>query len=119
MRKKPAASAKRRGNVLTQNEGPVFFCDSCGAMVQGSAKTCPKCGKFFTSVRCPACNFSGESRLFFSGCPSCGYSVHVNAAPHPKRRSRQTTHAEGPPLWVYVVSALIFLAAVAGFVYYL
>lgn len=50
-----------------------FFCESCGAEVRHSEKTCPSCGKTFTAVRCPRCGFEGVSREFARGCPGCGY----------------------------------------------
>ncbi|MFP4483219.1 MAG: double zinc ribbon domain-containing protein [Spirochaetaceae bacterium] len=51
-----------------------FYCENCGKEVRASAKVCPHCGRFFSAVRCPVCGFTGESRLFLQGCPSCGYA---------------------------------------------
>lgn len=53
-----------------------FFCESCGSEVPRKAKTCPMCGKFFASVRCPQCGRTGETEEFRNGCPTCGYAVH-------------------------------------------
>ncbi|TVR59022.1 MAG: zinc ribbon domain-containing protein [Spirochaetaceae bacterium] len=50
-----------------------FFCENCGREVKHDAKVCPGCGRFFSSVRCPRCSFSGEADLFVFGCPNCGY----------------------------------------------
>ncbi|MCX7030455.1 MAG: hypothetical protein NTU62_10095 [Spirochaetes bacterium] len=50
-----------------------FFCESCGAEVRHSERTCPSCGKTFTAVRCPRCGFEGASKQFARGCPECGY----------------------------------------------
>jgi len=50
-----------------------YFCESCGAEVRPSEKTCPSCGKTFTAVKCPRCGFEGASRQFARGCPECGY----------------------------------------------
>lgn len=50
-----------------------FFCENCAREVKHDAKICPGCGRFFSSVRCPRCSFSGEADLFVFGCPSCGY----------------------------------------------
>ncbi len=38
-----------------------------------SARFCGKCGRFFSSVRCPVCGKTGSSNMFANGCPSCGY----------------------------------------------
>lgn len=50
-----------------------YFCESCGAEVRPSERTCPSCGKTFTAVKCPRCGFEGASRQFARGCPQCGY----------------------------------------------
>jgi hypothetical protein len=52
---------------------PKFFCENCKKEVSVRDKICPHCGKFFSEVRCPKCNFTGAGDLFFSGCPGCGY----------------------------------------------
>ena len=46
---------------------PKFFCDFCGNEVKPNAKSCPKCGKFFESVRCPRCNKTGKQSEFLAG----------------------------------------------------
>ncbi|MDC7124977.1 MAG: zinc-ribbon domain-containing protein [Spirochaetales bacterium] len=51
-----------------------FFCDNCGAQVDKDTTRCPKCGRFFQSIKCPKCGFSGNSELFTDGCPVCGYA---------------------------------------------
>ena len=51
-----------------------FYCENCGRRVGPNARTCPHCGRFFSAVKCPVCNFSGEVSLFMAGCPSCGYT---------------------------------------------
>ncbi|MFP4373406.1 MAG: zinc ribbon domain-containing protein [Spirochaetaceae bacterium] len=51
-----------------------FFCENCGAEVRPHAKVCPKCGRFFSAVRCPQCGHTGEGKEFLHGCPNCGYS---------------------------------------------
>lgn len=51
-----------------------FFCENCGEEVRPNAKVCPHCGRFFRAVRCPVCEFTGESMLFLHGCPNCGYA---------------------------------------------
>jgi predicted RNA-binding Zn-ribbon protein involved in translation (DUF1610 family) len=103
----------KRGAVLKKS--PRFFCDNCGEEVSRQAKSCPNCGRFFASVRCPACGFTGAEGLFLSGCPICGYSTPVSGEPPPKRgffTEPPEREDAGPlPLWVYIV-ALATLAAV-------
>jgi predicted RNA-binding Zn-ribbon protein involved in translation (DUF1610 family) len=54
---------------------PKFFCDNCGWEVASDEKTCPHCGRYFSSIRCPSCGFVGDEELFNNGCPKCGYSA--------------------------------------------
>ena len=102
-------------------KSPRFFCDNCGTEVSRDQHACPKCGRFFASVRCPACGFSGEEKLFAKGCPSCGYSA-PKAAPKARNakqrgRAKPPKIAAGPlPLWVYVVSAAALLFVLAALV---
>jgi len=98
-------------------EKPLFFCDNCGQEVNDSAKTCPYCGRFFASVRCPACGFSGEDKLFVNGCPSCGYSASpitakAAKAKHP-RVKKKPPPADPLPIPVYIFSVIAFLAVLA------
>ncbi|MDR1637440.1 MAG: hypothetical protein LBR93_08880 [Treponema sp.] len=100
-------------------KAPRFFCDNCGAEVDGNTKKCPRCGRFFASVRCPRCGFTGAEEDFTAGCPACGYSsgsgregekYQAGSRPENKPEERQ---AAGPlPLWVYILTA-----AVAAFVF--
>ena len=53
-----------------------FFCESCGSEVPRNSRTCPNCGKFFASVRCPQCGRIGSNEEFAKGCPTCGYAVN-------------------------------------------
>ncbi|MDR0998592.1 MAG: zinc ribbon domain-containing protein, partial [Treponema sp.] len=55
-------------------KAPRFFCDNCGAEVDRDTKKCPQCGRFFASVRCPRCGYTGPEGNFAIGCPACGYS---------------------------------------------
>lgn len=57
-----------------------FFCENCGAEVPGNSKFCRQCGRFFASVRCPACGITGPNEKFRKGCPNCGYAVPAVAA---------------------------------------
>jgi predicted RNA-binding Zn-ribbon protein involved in translation (DUF1610 family) len=86
-----------------------FFCENCGAEVPKTAKRCPGCGRYFSSVRCPACGFAGEEDLFTGGCPVCGYSAPGGPAGQGGSGKRETR--DGPlPWWVYLLTALALLA---------
>lgn len=52
-----------------------FFCEFCGSQVRAADRICPHCGSFFSQVRCPACGFQGENKLFSKGCPVCGFAT--------------------------------------------
>jgi predicted RNA-binding Zn-ribbon protein involved in translation (DUF1610 family) len=91
---------------------PRFFCDNCGAEVGRHEKSCPKCGRFFASVRCPACGFSGEEALFTGGCPACGYSAPGPAKKRGWSRGDQNNGriaAGALPVWVYLFSILALI----------
>ncbi|MDR0451634.1 MAG: hypothetical protein LBH15_01165 [Treponema sp.] len=94
---------------------PHFFCENCGAEVPLHVKSCPGCGRAFSAVRCPSCNFTGEESLFKNGCPACGYAP-AKTAPAAKTakpgRAAAGRRAEVLPLWVYIVSGLAALAVV-------
>jgi ssDNA-binding Zn-finger/Zn-ribbon topoisomerase 1 len=95
---------------------PRFFCDNCGAEVPMSAKNCPQCGRFFASVRCPKCGFTGKDEDFVRGCPACGYSAVPATASaategNPRRQwtGRPEKAAASLPFWIYLFAALIFI----------
>lgn len=50
-----------------------FYCEYCQGEVRPKDKLCPHCGRFFTDVKCPRCEYTGNVREFINGCPSCGY----------------------------------------------
>jgi uncharacterized membrane protein YvbJ len=94
---------------------PRFFCDNCGYEVGSEVKACPHCGRYFASVRCPACDYSGPDRMFQNGCPMCGYS----AAPPPKAnkaykpREKKSRHTEEPlPTWALILSVIALFVVV-------
>jgi len=87
---------------------PRFFCDNCGAEVENNAKSCPGCGRFFSSVRCPACGHSGEESRFLHGCPSCGYSSPMGTPTTKDIGSRQK-NAGKLPSWIYIISVIVLL----------
>ena len=98
---------------------PRFFCDNCGAEVPRDSKNCPKCGRFFSSVRCPYCGFVGDEALFINGCPSCGYSPIAEddedkgEVKVKKKKAREEYHMGSLPLWVYILTSAIFTAVLA------
>ncbi|MDR2552032.1 MAG: hypothetical protein LBD31_02550 [Treponema sp.] len=82
-----------------------FFCDNCGTEVSRGSDRCPQCGRFFASVRCPQCSFTGEEGLFKKGCPRCGYCVP--SKPDPSRiPAKQSKAPARLPLWVYILAGL-------------
>jgi uncharacterized membrane protein YvbJ len=83
---------------------PKFFCEHCGAEVRQHAKFCKKCGRFFSSVRCPMCGKSGEAPLFSNGCPFCGYAIGKEQRTPPVNQKSAKRH-DPLPAWLYVVSA--------------
>ncbi|MDR2796590.1 MAG: zinc ribbon domain-containing protein [Spirochaetaceae bacterium] len=98
---------------------PRFFCDGCGAEVTANAERCPRCGKFFASIRCPRCGFIGGTDTFSKGCPACGYSA-PRSARGSQRQSKpdpRATVPEGPvALWLYAVGiALLAMLMTALF----
>jgi uncharacterized membrane protein YvbJ len=106
---------------------PRFFCDNCGAEVAMSAKSCPQCGRFFASVRCPKCGFTGKDEDFVRGCPVCGYSalpgdpgnaltakVGGNIKKNVPWEPKQPREAGGPlSFWMYLFAALILIFVLA------
>ena len=112
-----------------------FFCESCGSEVPRSSKTCPVCGKFFASVRCPQCGRIGDNDTFKNGCPTCGYAINPDtlagglhagipgvAATSGKYGLAGRKGIFGSkgytesslPFWVYAVSLLVLGALVVG-----
>lgn len=109
----PAITSGERLTAMSSTR-PKFFCEFCGTEVKQNDRVCTHCGKFFASVRCPSCGFTGVSKLFRDGCPACGYAVFTD------RRSRSGGYTEeikkakrgdtDPlPWWIYLVSVLFVL----------
>ncbi|WP_010253679.1 zinc ribbon domain-containing protein [Treponema primitia] len=96
--------------------GARFFCENCGAEVKRNSKSCPKCGRSFANILCPACGFEGEEQLFSAGCPVCGYTADSSGntpVPKPGKPSPPKFPAGSLPLWAYVLAILAFVAVLA------
>jgi len=91
---------------------PRFFCDNCATEVGHNVKSCPHCGRFFESVRCPSCNFVGDEDTFAKGCPVCGYSTSPTKAAKPVG-VREKSKPQRVPFWVLFISVGIFVFAFA------
>ena len=104
------------GSSKKKSKDPRFFCENCNTEVPKDAKCCPKCGRYFESVRCPACGFIGEEALFKDGCPVCGYSSRGNALPgnNPRDFREEKNSAGALPVWVYILTAAAFTIVLAA-----
>ena len=90
---------------------PKFFCEHCGTEVRQRDRVCPHCGRFFASVKCPSCGFTGDSRVFKDGCPACGYALHTdyrdghNSSIPASRNGKTPVGGSDPlPWWIYGLS---------------
>jgi len=98
------------GSAKKSAKSPRFFCETCGAEVPRDAKKCIKCGKYFASIRCPACGFVGDEAAFKGGCPTCAYSSEKTDRTLPEKKN-----PSGPlSLWVYILTAAAFAAVLAA-----
>jgi RNA polymerase subunit RPABC4/transcription elongation factor Spt4 len=89
---------------------PRYFCEHCGAEVKGNARICPKCGRFFSSVKCPRCAYVGVAEDFRFGCPVCGYAEGMNDAPE----TLKPPPANVPlPLWTWIAGLVLFFTVLA------
>ncbi|PIE97554.1 MAG: hypothetical protein CR988_07465 [Treponema sp.] len=98
---------------------PKFFCEFCGNEVKRNTKICPHCGRFFASIKCPQCGFTGAESKFKGGCPKCGYAVHKGTRQKETKKSKKRfslrlsrsergaqiniSDDERLPLWIYLV----------------
>ncbi len=114
-----------------------FFCENCGAEVEQNAKFCRSCGRFFTSVRCPACGCIGIAAAFTSGCPSCGYAdstvspaanntssngkhshAHYSDFNTNSSSGAKNKNADSPlPVWIYLFTIAALAGIVAAIIY--
>ena len=99
---------------MSQAPRPKFFCEACGAEVRQKDKICPNCGKFFASVKCPSCGFTGDSPMFRDGCPSCGYAVFAPGDGRTRADKKKRRGGTDPlPAWMYALSLLLLAALIA------
>jgi len=102
---------------------PRFFCDHCGLEVNRDVKSCPGCGRYFASVRCPKCTYSGPDEMFQGGCPMCGYSTpppektNVKKIKQPKKSGYSDLSANIP--WAFIASAIALLAVISFLSYFI
>jgi uncharacterized membrane protein YvbJ len=101
---------------------PRFFCENCGAEVDRNAKSCPQCGRYFASVRCPACGFTGAEEIFAGGCPVCGYSAPASGTGENPAGRRGSETKKPPriaagalPFWVYLITIFFLLCVFFAF----
>lgn len=126
--------------MSNENKKAKFFCENCSSEVAANARFCPKCGKFFSAVRCPKCFHTGTVRVFKNGCPKCGYSMSEhelfgtsttpdgtgqkklsssskkkikNAFKTFNKKNKVSRNSDGFPLWVFGASILILGLLVA------
>ncbi|MDR3325483.1 MAG: hypothetical protein LBS82_05835 [Spirochaetaceae bacterium] len=91
---------------MVKQKKPRFVCDNCGAEIAASEKRCPQCSRYFSSIRCPKCGFTGQEEQFLGGCPGCGAAKtrSVKKAPPPKPEL---------PTWAYAVAIGVMVLALS------
>lgn len=94
-------------------KSPSFFCEKCSSKVKQNEKSCPHCGRYFASVKCPSCNYTGNSREFTKGCPNCGYAMETERNGSTIKKQGKT---DSLPFWVYLVAFVLLIAVL--FLYY-
>ena len=112
---------------MDESKKAKFFCESCGSEVRANARFCPKCGRFFASVKCPKCGKVGDQNLFKNGCPACGYANPLGNSPTTPNEEKKHSHNkinffsknnrkerrgnDSLPSWIYILS-MISLAVI-------
>ncbi len=104
-----------------------YFCENCGSEVAANARFCPKCGKFFSSVRCPSCGHMGTVHDFKNGCPKCHYAMseeEINGeepaatenAGHKRKKKGKKPNASvssDTPEWLFICSIVVLIGIIA------
>lgn len=93
-------------------KSPKYFCEHCGREVKGNAKVCPHCGRFFSSVKCPRCGYSGRPEDFTGGCPVCGYGLGKPAPGEGDAHAGRRAPTDPLPAWVYLIALFALVIAV-------
>lgn len=95
---------------MSTRKNAKFFCENCNTEVKQNAKFCPKCGRFFASVKCPQCGKIGASNEFTKGCPRCGYAIppkdnnsHLSSSNNANKKQKKHYDDSLPP-WIYLLS---------------
>ncbi|MGL4987194.1 MAG: double zinc ribbon domain-containing protein [Treponemataceae bacterium] len=70
-----------------------FSCDFCQTEVPLDAVICPTCGRSFSAIKCPKCNYKGSSAEFNNGCPKCRFK-----SPHGKNKTSTNL-----PFWITII----------------
>ena len=103
-----------------------FFCENCQTEVDGNAKFCPNCGRFFSSVKCPKCGKIGSTAVFKNGCPECGYSgsattnssldsdIPQNSQKRIKNKKNESD--DSLPFWIYILAISVLVLVVVMFI---
>jgi uncharacterized membrane protein YvbJ len=86
-----------------------FYCDNCGAEVGRDDEQCPSCGRYFSSVRCPRCGYSGQGDEFKRGCPVCGYSAPKETVSETKENETEGKESVHTPAWLYLLTGVLVL----------
>jgi uncharacterized membrane protein YvbJ len=109
------------GSKRKKNKKPRFFCDNCGTEVPRDEVKCPECGRYFSSVRCPACGFTGEVSSFKGGCPVCGYSSKAGSEKNNDASRANPQESKKPkgalPVWAYILSASVLIAILTALLF--
>ncbi|MCK9169187.1 MAG: zinc ribbon domain-containing protein [Treponema sp.] len=127
--------------MKTKKQYAKFFCENCGAEVPENARICKRCGRFFSSVRCPKCGTSGPASMFEKGCPHCGYAMNniqtISYIEHNSNRkknislskkkkirrimrtymnkkSSMSQNDNSLPIWIYIITATILALIIAA-----
>lgn len=94
-------------------KNPRFFCEHCGAEVRQNDKVCSTCGRFFSSVKCPSCGYSGDSAVFRDGCPVCGYAFARDGKTPSGTGEKKKGGIDPLPWWVYLATFALLGAMIA------
>ncbi|MBP5437353.1 MAG: hypothetical protein J6Y30_05155 [Treponema sp.] len=119
-----------------------YFCENCGSEVAANARCCPRCGKFFSSVRCPSCGHMGTVHDFKYGCPVCHYAMtedDINGTSGGDEKSSRDSRnkkskskvrnkssrsftpgkilGDDVPAWLFIVSVIVLIGILALVIY--